>query len=809
MLDYTLLQVHWQRQNYLEGKTIKLKTALGIAMVVIVLLSGTLAAAAAIPPMKNSPVANSSGYSTYIVAFDSQPGTASATAEDQVASFVSSYNGRIIYRYSIIDGIAVTIPDDRAGELRAMDNVRYVEKDQEVHVLLDKAVPQITADQVWSAGYTGKGVKVCVIDTGIDGSHPDLNGGKIVGWVDYVSGKTTPYDDHGHGTHCSGTIAGTGAAENGKYKGVAPEASLMGVKVLGKDGSGSNTNILKGIDWAVKNGADVISMSLGSSTHSQASDDAIKNAVNAGVTVVVAAGNSGPNAKTIACPGDSPDAITVGASDRNDAIASFSSRGPNRDGTVKPDVTNMGVGLVAAKAAGVASSKPVGQYYQAMSGTSMATPMTAGTVALLLQAKPDLTPKQVKDVLTRTAKPLGGSVPNNNYGYGRVQAKAALDYALSGTLPPAPSPTPTPTPGPNPTPTPTPNPQPGNYGVALSNMFVRYNGQLGTDMGKFQVGPGTTIEQTAMISNTGDVADSYTMTIGGIPEAWWTLGGYNGGSLDPDSAATLKLSITPAASAAAGSYTVTLTARSDSDSSVTATKTYRLNVAGAATPTPTATPQPTATPTPGPNPTPTPAPQPGGYTFSGAASSSGDYYTYVVPAQAGQITAQVSWASSMADVNLYLYDPDGNLVARSEQRYTTSEIVQYNAPKAGHYLVKVQAKNAYNPVSFAGTATAPAKTAYVKAGSVRQGETVSMGVNADGRNAINARLTWSWAFYAPTLGLYDAAGNKLADGNGFKDGFSSSYSQLNFAPAAPGTYTLRVTGVSGTVSYRLISPYQL
>lgn len=766
------------------------------------LLSSTIAVMAAVPSFKDPSATGSPGYSTYIVAFKDQ-GAASAMAQSQVESLINSYNGRIIDHFSIIDGMAVTLPDDKVDELKAMSNVKYVEKDQTMHVLLDKAVPQIGGDQVWGAGYTGKGIKVAVIDTGIDASHPDLNGNKVVGWVDYVQGKTTPYDDHGHGTHCAGTIAGTGAASNGQYKGVAPEASLMGVKVLGKDGSGSNTNIIKGIEWAVKNGADVISMSLGASTHSQATDDAINNAIKAGVVCVIAAGNSGPGARTVACPGDTPAAITVGAIDRNDAIASFSSRGPNRDGSVKPDVTNMGVGLVAARASGVSSSKPVGQYYQAMSGTSMATPMTAGTVALLLSAKPDLTPAQVKDALTKTAKPLGGSTPNNNYGYGRVQAMAALDYLLSGKLPPAPTPTPTPQPG-----DPTPTPTPGNYGVSLTNLFVRYNNQIGTDMGKFQVVPGTTIEQSAMISNTGDVADSYTITIGGIPEAWWTLSGFNGGSLEPDTAASMKLRITPATGAAAGTYTVTLTAKSDADPSVTATKTYKLNVAGTTAPSPTPTPQPTTTPKPGPSPTPTPAP--GGYTFSGTAAGSDDYYTYVVPGQAGQITAQVSWEDAMTDVNLYLYDPDGNLVAKSEQRYTTTETVQYNAPEAGYYLIKVQAKNAYRPVSFTGTATAPVQMAYVKAGTLSKGQTVSLNVTP-GSAGINARLAWGWSFYAPTLSLYSPDGDRVAEADSFKESWMSAYAHLNYAPTTAGTYVLKLDGtkLSGTVSYRLITPYRL
>jgi serine protease AprX len=311
------------------------------------------------------------------------------------------------------------------------------------------------------------------------------------------------------------------------------------------------------------------------------------------------------------------------------------------------------------------------------------------------------------------------------------------------------------------------------------------------------------------------------MTVGGIPDGWWTLSGYNGGNLNANTAATMRLTITPAANAAAGAYTVTLTAKSNADSSVTATKTYNLNIAGTTTPSPTATPRPTATPTPGPNPTatptpgpsptPTPTPTPGGYAFSGAASSSGDYYTYLVPAQAGQITAKVSWAGSTNDVNLYLYDPSGNLVAKSEQRYTTSETVQYNAPKAGYYTVKVQAKNAYTPVSFTGTATAPVKTAYVKTGTLAKGQTVSLNVNPGSAGSVNARLTWAWSFYAPSMSLFGPDGSKVADSGSFKESWMSTYAYLNYAPASVGNYVLKLDGtkLSGMLSYKLITPYQL
>jgi serine protease AprX len=757
----------------------------------MVLLSSIAVVGASQPVAGASGSGASSGYSTYIVAFNDFPSIQSVS---KVTDLVNSYNGKVIYRYSVIDGMAVTIPDNKVDELKTLDSVKYVEKDQECQILLDKAVPQIGADKVWAAGYTGKGVKVCVIDTGIDASHPDLNGNKVVAWVDYVNGRTTPYDDHGHGTHVSSTIAGTGNASNGQYKGVAPEASLMGAKVLSAQGSGSNTNILKGIDWAVQNGAQVISMSLGSSQHSQAMDDAVRSATSRGVTVVVAAGNSGPNANTVACPGDSPDAITVGASDRSDVIASFSSRGPTYDGRIKPDVTNMGVGLWAAKATGTGAGKGT-TYYLPMSGTSMATPMTSGVVALLLQANKTLTPAQIKTVLTKTAKPLGGSVPNNDYGYGRVDAKAALDYVLTGKVP-VPTPTPTPSPGPNPSPTPTP--QPGGYAVTLTTMFAKYDNKYGR-IESFQVKAGTTVGQGIFLGNIGENADSYTITVNGIPGTWWTLYGYSGEVLQPNNAAYMTVAVTPPASTATGAYTFTVTATSNSDSSVKSTKSYTVNVVSNS---------PSPTPTPGPNPSPTPTPTPG-KSFSGSVTRSQEYYMYLTPGSAGQVTATVSWPSSFSDLNLYLYDPSGKMVAKAENRYTTSETVQYSAPAGGYYLLKVTA-NAYSPVSFTGTSNVNSQPAFVKTGTVQQGQPVMLTVNSDGKSHINARAAWTWSYNTISLSLVSQAGQKIAQGTKVADGFNGAYEQIDCVPVA-GTYTLRLDSDSATrgLSYKLVTPFQL
>jgi serine protease AprX len=279
----------------------------------------------------------------------------------------------------------------------------------------------------------------------------------------------------------------------------------------------------------------------------------------------------------------------------------------------------------------------------------------------------------------------------------------------------------------------------------------------------------------------------------------------------------MSLAITPAASASAGTYTITLTAKSDSDSSVSASKTYKLNVAGATTPTPTptpkptVTPRPTATPTPGPNPTPTPTPVPGGNAFTGVVASGGEFYEYAVPAQAGPVSVKVSWTGTTNDLNLYMYDPSGALVAKSEQRSTTSETVAYNAPTAGYYLIKVQAKTAFRPVTFTGESSKPVKAAYVKTGTLGRGQTVSMNVNPGNAGSVNARLTCGWSFSMPTMSLYGPNGSKVADGNTIKESWTSTYAHLNYMPAPAGTYTLKIDGtkISTTLNYKLVTPYQL
>jgi serine protease AprX len=328
----------------------------------------------------------------------------------------------------IIDGFAVEVDPNSVGILpelgRAVKDMKVFldgrvgipepifTESPEVTPMMDVATKTLRVDKVWEKGITGKGVTIAVVDTGID-PHPDLRN-KIVGFADMVGGKTQPYDDQGHGTHVSGIAAGTGEASEGKFKGVAPEASLVGVKVLDANGSGSFSDVIKGIQWVVENKdkykINVMNMSLGGRASQSYKDDPVAQAVEkvfeAGIIPVIAAGNSGPSAKTVGTPAHALNCITVAALDdkgtierSDDGIASFSSRGPTPyDNLVKPDVAAPGVKITAPKAGT--------NEYTTMSGTSMATPYTAGVVALMVNAKPDIKPQEAKDLIFSTGEKI-------------------------------------------------------------------------------------------------------------------------------------------------------------------------------------------------------------------------------------------------------------------------------------------------------------------------------------------------------------------------------------------------------------------
>jgi serine protease AprX len=276
-------------------------------------------------------------------------------------------------------------------------------------------------------------VAVAILDTGIDPGHPDF-AGRILAMQD-LTGEG-PRDNHGHGTHVAGIAAGAGR----DYRGVAPEASIYAAKVLHGDGSGYMSEVIAGLEWAVQRQVRVINLSLGGLGPCDGTDalsTACDAAVERGVVVCVAAGNYGPGPSTIGPPGCARKPLTVGACSNQDTIAIFSARGPTGDGRVKPDVLMPGVDIVSCRAQGTAMGSPVDRLYTRASGTSMATPHAAGTVALLLEVFPHLTPAQVKERLMDTAKDLG--LDKNAQGEGRADAYQAYLNEPFG-LPPSPPP---------------------------------------------------------------------------------------------------------------------------------------------------------------------------------------------------------------------------------------------------------------------------------------------------------------------------------------------------------------------------------
>lgn len=274
------------------------------------------------------------------------------------------------------------------------------------------------------ATHQGKDTKVAVLDTGCDFNHPDLRA-NILDAKDFTGEVSGPADVQGHGTHCAGVVA---AATNGQgLIGSAPQSKLLIGKVLDDDGSGASTWIANGIRWAVAQKANIISMSLGSSSPSSIIHAAVKEAVAAGVWVVAAASNSGPGANTVGYPGAFPECICVGAVDSALAVAVFSSRGPQLD--------------IAAPGVKINSTYPGGRY-AVLSGTSMATPYVAGVLAVYHESlrrlgRPIPTTLQLLEELKRTAKDLGVAGQDSSYGHGLIQPLKMLPV---GTTPP-PSPT--------------------------------------------------------------------------------------------------------------------------------------------------------------------------------------------------------------------------------------------------------------------------------------------------------------------------------------------------------------------------------
>lgn len=401
------------------------------------------------------------GLISVIVNFDHTP-----TEEDQ-AMLEREVEFQTQFRYWLIDSIAGTVELSRIHEIIGLPGVVFVELDGVLGIQMEEVVPVHGVDLVWQdTGYTGEGVTMAIIDTGIDGNHTALddldddnmtNDPKIVAFYDAINNpeetngtEIFPYDDNGHGTHCAGITAGTGAP-NYQHIGVAPRANLVGVKVLDGGGSGSFAAVMAGMQWTVEKRHEfnirAASMSLGALTGAiewtSSEEESVNRMANemmrAGVTLFIAAGNSGGTA-TIGTPGSAEDVITVGSLDKDTSIAIYSSQGPTEEGRVKPNIAFVGSSVNAPDA-------NTGDGYVALSGTSMATPGAAGVAVLMYQANPDLSPFDIRNIMQETStyrechymfanEPCAeDAIPknrqNNVYGHGHVNAQPAVDEAAN------------------------------------------------------------------------------------------------------------------------------------------------------------------------------------------------------------------------------------------------------------------------------------------------------------------------------------------------------------------------------------------
>jgi len=323
----------------------------------------------------------------------------------------------------------------------------------------------VGADWVRTAlGYDGTGVTIAVIDSGVTDWHDDLAASHIARFVDFVNFQAVPYDDYGHGTHVAGILAGDGADSGGARHGIAPGVSLLVEKVLDETGQGYISNVIAAIDYAIANrdtlGVRIINLSVAAPVSESYLVDplalAAKRAVDAGIVVVTAAGNLGtdtdgtPQYGGIGTPGNAPWVVTVGASShqstttiRDDVVAPFSSRGPTPiDSLAKPDLVAPGVGIesLADPSSTLFLTKPGARIwgtvttasapYLSLTGTSMSSPVVSGTIALMLQANPSLTPNMVKAILEYTAE-ARAEYDALTEGAGFLNARGAVEAAAA------------------------------------------------------------------------------------------------------------------------------------------------------------------------------------------------------------------------------------------------------------------------------------------------------------------------------------------------------------------------------------------
>jgi serine protease AprX len=385
----------------------------------------------------------------------------------QVVQSIEAAGGTLRRTLPLIDAVVARLPREAVAVLSSSPLVRRISMDRLILGMAERTTATIGATAVRQTfGYDGTGIGVAVIDSGIVPWHDDLGAAgapgsqRVTRFVDFVNGSTTPYDDYGHGTHVAGVVAGNGFDSNGARSGVAPGAHLVVLKVLDGNGRGRISDVIAALEYTIDHRTElqirVVNMSIGAGVFESHDRDpltlAAKRAVEAGLVVVASAGNAGKHESDrplyggITAPGNAPWVLTVGASshmgttDRSDdRIAGFSSRGPTAvDRGAKPDLVAPGVGIESLSAPQSTLFQAMSLYllngtvqtdyapYLSLSGTSQAAPVVAGTVALMLQADPTLTPNAVKAILqyTAEAKPEYDTLTQ---GAGFVNARGAID----------------------------------------------------------------------------------------------------------------------------------------------------------------------------------------------------------------------------------------------------------------------------------------------------------------------------------------------------------------------------------------------
>jgi serine protease AprX len=366
---------------------------------------------------------------------------------EKAAKSVTRASGTLKHALAIVGAVSARMKGVQVLKLTRDDDVDYVVKDQRLRAMFDPALDsakaqtpgiiEVAAPQVWSQlGLTGQGVGVAIVDSGVY-PHPDL-AGRIVASIDFTTASptvssTSSGDPGGHGTHVAGLVAGDGTASGGAFTGVAPRANIINVRVIDANGSSNVSTILRGLQWVLANRATynikVVNLSLGATPAASYKSDLMATAAEvlnfAGVTVVVSAGNTGPLAGTVTTPGTDPYVVTVGALDDNgtslpldDLMSVFSARGRTTfDYLSKPDLVAPGRKMVSLRSPGsaldtlfadrqvTANGALTADYYR-LSGTSMAAPIVAGVVALMVERNPSLSPSQIKKRLKSTATAL-------------------------------------------------------------------------------------------------------------------------------------------------------------------------------------------------------------------------------------------------------------------------------------------------------------------------------------------------------------------------------------------------------------------